>query len=156
METTTTETRPAAWQQWQHRRNTVWACQYDGTEAGRYVIADRVNRHDPGHAIIRADGTLLVLKQGGWVAVYPTWWVGIGYHGHLWVITHEVFVGCYDPAEGENRLAVLDRDTAAAMVVSADELVERAETDGAVDVVGMLAEVRVYVHQLATSLEALR
>lgn len=153
---TTTEVRAAEWQQWQHRRTVVWAIQYDGTEAGRYVIADRVNREQPDHAIIREDGMLLVLKQQGWALVAPGSWVGIGYHGHLWVITHEVFVGCYDPAGGPDHSAVIDRNTAAAMVVSADELVERAETDGAVDVVGMLAEVRVYVHQLATSLEALR
>lgn len=154
MSETTIEVPTAVPQRWQHRRTVVTAMRYDGTDRGRTDLVRWVNA--AGGQAQDQWGDLLVKTQVKWAWVPTGFWVGLGYVGQFWVISHEVFVGCYDPAEGENRLAVLDRDTAAAMVVSADEMVERAETDGAVDVVGMLAEVRVYVHQLATSLEALR
>lgn len=141
----TTDTTPTVtWQDWQHRRTPVKAIQYDGTEACRHVIADGVNRWaGPGLARIQPTGTLLVRTQLRWAQVPPGYWVGIGYHDHPWVITHEVFTGCYDPAGDADYNAVLDRDTAAALVVAAEDCNDPV----------LLRE---WIHQLAMTAEALR
>lgn len=152
-----TEAPATDFQAWRHRRTEVKAMAYDGTEAARLHIADVVNRHSPGHALIRPTGTLLIRTQLRWAEVPAGYWVGIGYNGRLWVISDEVFVGCYDPAEGDDYNAVVDRKTAAAMVTAADE----AWRDAALDMeparaYGEIERLRLYVHQLATTAEALR
>lgn len=147
-----TEAPATDFQAWRHRRTEVKAMAYDGTEAARLHIAEIVNRHSPGHAIIRPTGTLLIRTQLRWAEVPEGYWVGIGYNGRLWVISDEVFVGCYDPAQGDDYSAIVDRDTAAAMVVATDELVEKA--DG--ETFPAVRQLQTYVHQLATTVEALR
>lgn len=144
-----TAERTLAPQRWQHRRNTVEAMRYDGTDESRdaiwrWVVASGNQAETPW-------GELLVKTQLKWANVPVGFWVGLGVAGQMWVISHEVFTGSYDPAEGANHLAVVDRDTAAAMVVAADEIAERMEHP-----IYDVEQLRTFVHQLATTAEALR
>lgn len=87
----------AGWQDFSHRRTPVRAIRHDGHEQRRLLIADGVNRSNPGLARITPAGELLIRTQLRSAAVPDGYWVGIGYHGHPWVISDEVFTGCYDP-----------------------------------------------------------
>lgn len=139
-----------------HRRTFVDDVRHDGTEAlgraiARWVVANG------GDAAWTLDG-LLVKTQVKWARVPEGYWVGKGYIGQFWVISNEVHAGCYDPADTPSYLAVVDRDTAAAMVVAADEAVEVATTSDDVSgrAYGVIEQLRTYVHQLAATAEALR
>lgn len=155
METATAD-RELAPQRWQHRRTQVEAMRYDGTTECRVAIWRWVIASG-GEAQLSWD-ELLVKTQVKWVAVPVGFWVGLGYIRQNWVISHEVFTGCYDPAEGANHLAVVDRDQAAAMVVAADEIAEAAKLDDEIpgQALGLIEKMRLHIHQLATTAEALR
>jgi hypothetical protein len=138
-----------------HRRNVVEDVRYDGTEEGATALVAWVRSHG-GEAEDTLDGPL-VKTQVKWAAVPPGFWVGLGCVRQFWVISGEVHALSYEPA-GPDFNAIVDRDTAAAMVVAADELVEQASrSDGFPGrAYGAIEQLRLYVHQLATSCEALR
>lgn len=143
-------------QRYVHRRTFVEAVRYDGSPEGARALASWVEGHG-GEARVDWDGPL-VKTQVKWVRVPTGFWVGRGYIGQFWVISNEVHAGCYEPVEGSNYLAVVDRDTAAAMVVATDELADSAQRSDDVSAVayGAIERMRTYVHQLAATAEALR
>lgn len=138
-----------------HRRTFVESVRYSEAKEGPTIAAWVV--HTGGEATVDLDG-LLVKTQVKWVRVPIGFWIGRGYIGQYWVISNEVHAGCYEPVVDGNYLAVLDRDTAAAMVVAADDLADAAERDATVTGVayGAVEQLRTYVHQLAATAEALR
>lgn len=157
MSETTIEVPTAEWAEYEHRHTRVRAVRYDGHETSRRAIANEINRHQPEHAISTPGGDLLIYKPPYWIAVPPGHWVGIGWNGNLWEISDDVHQGCYKgPLAGPDFGAVLDRDTAAALVVAADHMVEECDSVGAETCREMIAALALWVHQLASSAEALR
>lgn len=148
-----------------HRRTEVDAIFYDGTEHCRRAIVEWV-RLGGGHAEIRPDGDLLVLGARGWLFVRPNddhvvRSIDVPGRGREhFPMGDDVLTEAYEPGGGVDHSATLTRDQAAAIVVAADEIKDRARRalrDGE------NMEVREYVdslvesvHTLATALEAER
>lgn len=142
-----------------HRRTVVEAVRYDGTEHGRRYITGWVEGHG-GTALDTWDGRLWVYGRRGPLPVHSDEFVvrGIEVEGRreFFPLDGKFAMLAYTDANGADTSAILDRDQAAALVVAADDLAERRGDMGPESCRVAIAAMAVWVHQLATSAEAMR